>query len=108
MQKAETTITYLDKIRTRGPLKSGYTVIISDDDEVHNGYGKTADEEKEGRSRYYEARIQKLFCVYFLKKLKLRNSSVMNPIIQMGAKFGRATDDIVWHFEFSGICFESL
>ena len=71
MQKSETTITYLDKIRTRGPLKSGYTAIISDDDEVHNGYGKTADEEKEGRSRYYEARIQKLFrnffCVYFLK-----------------------------------------
>ena len=27
----------------------------------------------------------------------------MNPIIQMGVKFGRATDDIVWHFEFSGI-----
>ena len=71
MQKAETTITYLDKIRTRGPLKSGYTVIISDDDEVHNGYGKTADEEKEGRSRYYEARIQKLFCVYFFKKIEI-------------------------------------
>ena len=104
MQKSETTITYLDKIRTRGPLKSGYTAIISDDDEVYNGYGKTADEEKEGRSRYYEARIQKPFFVsIFLKKLKMRNSSVMNPIIQMGAKFGRATDDIVWHFEFSGI-----
>jgi len=54
MQKFETTITYLDKIRTRGPLKSGYTVIKSDDDEVHNGDGETADEEKEGRSRYYE------------------------------------------------------
>ena len=43
MQKFETTITYLDKIRTRGPLKSGYTVIKSDDDKVHNGNGETAD-----------------------------------------------------------------
>ena len=59
MQKFETTITYLDKIRTRGPLKSGYTVIKSDDDEVHNGNGETADEEKEGRSRYYEEWIHK-------------------------------------------------
>ena len=54
MHNFETTITYLDKIRTKGLLKSGYAVIISEDDAVHNGYGKTADEEKEGRSRYNE------------------------------------------------------
>ena len=46
--------------------------------------------------------------VYFFK---MGNSSVMNPIIQMGPQFGRATDDIVWHFEFSGIgrgCWRTL
>ena len=85
MQMFETAITYLDKIRIRGPLKSGYTVIKSDDDEVHNGNGETADEEKEGRSRYYEEWIHKcsshlsepmiIFCLFFQNGKFERNES---------------------------------